>query len=155
MNDALKITLVILNLITFCFGQKVTTGSEDKNVKENQTSQEIKSNKAKTKEEKWEDFFRKFKEAFAAKDKAQIVALTSQVFFDGGGGATITEWLDSTAFVNSQNFNHYKKILNNGVKNFKNPDTGDIYKATGKSEYLDLYFEYKGGKWFFGGVVGD
>ena len=151
MDRAIKKLLILFFCVSataLCFGQKNTTGPKE-------TSKEIKPNKRKTKEEKWEVFFPKFKQAFTAKDKAKIVAMTSLGFFDGGGGLTITEWLETVVFADNKEFNRCKKILNNGVHNFKNPNTGDIYKATGKGDYLDLYFEYIRGKWLFGGVVGD
>ena len=115
------------------------------------TQSKIKSD---DKEEKWGFFWESFKEEVYAKDIKQIANLTSKDFFDGGGGYTIQEWLNQVVFTNNDNFIEFKKTLQGGVKDFKKQD-GSLYKATGKSESGDLYFEFENGKWVFGGVVGD
>ncbi|MFT3911674.1 MAG: hypothetical protein QM737_19785 [Ferruginibacter sp.] len=111
------------------------------------------SNKKMSREEKWTIYWKAFTTAINTKDKKSIAALTSKDFYDGGGG-TVEQWLDGEVFVNEKQFNLYKTILKKGAKSFKN-EGGGPYKATGKNDSGDLFFEYKNSQWLFGGVVGD
>ena len=107
-----------------------------------------------SKEDKWEMFWTNFKSAIENKEKAKVKSLTSNDFFDGGGGSTILEWLESSVYSSNEDFDNFKIVLYSGVKTFRSPD-GKAYKATGNGEMGNLYFDYKNGKWLFGGVVGD
>jgi len=102
---------------------------------------------------KWNPFWKAFTEAFQAKDKNKIAALTSPQFYDGGG-ATIEQWLDAEVFANDKTYTHFMALLKKPVNSFKGFD-GSPYKATGKNKSGDLFFEYKKGQWLFGGMVGD
>jgi len=102
---------------------------------------------------KWNTFWKAFTEAFQAKDKKRLVALTSPQFYDGGG-ATIDQWLDGEVFGNEKTYAHFVALLKKPVTSFKGFDSNP-YKATGKNKSGDLFFEYRKGQWLFGGMVGD
>lgn len=105
-----------------------------------------------SKEEKWNSFWKNFINAVNTKDKKRIAELTSKDFYDGGGG-TVHEWLEMEVFFSDKHFSAFKSALLKGAKKFKG--LGDSYKATGKNNSGDLFFEYKNEQWVFGGVVGD
>ncbi len=102
-------------------------------------------------QQQWDFFWIEFKEAFKKKDKEKINMLT-KYFSTNGGDATLYQWLDADAFLNNENFIFYTDLLNKGVKDF---NYAGYWKATGKSEDGDLYFQYKNGNWFFSGIIGD
>ena len=101
----------------------------------------------------WDVFWKDFTIAINTKDTTKIAALTSKDFYDGGG-STIQQWLQSDVYANDKTFAAFNALLKKGVKNFKRFDSSP-YKATGKNKSGDLFFEYKKGKWLFGGIVGD
>lgn len=106
-------------------------------------------------EGKWQEFYENFKIGVANKDKELISVLTSKDFFDGGGGYTLTQWLDSMVFVNDQTLREFKAELNKKILDDTNRD-GDLLKTTGNSEHGGyLFFIYEKDKWLFGGVMGD
>jgi len=104
-------------------------------------------------ENKWAAFWKTFTAAVERHDTATIAGLTSVNFYDGGG-STIQQWLQADVYASDKTLARVKGILQKGVKNFKGFDPGP-YKATGKNKSGDLFFEYKKGKWLFGGIVGD
>jgi len=108
--------------------------------------------KALSKEGKWNSFWKDFTEAINSKNKSRIIELTAKDFYDGGGG-TVDYWMDSDVYSNEKRFNFYKALLKKGAKNFKGE--GLLYKATGKNDAGDLFFEYKNEQWLFGGIVAD
>lgn len=101
----------------------------------------------------WDFFWKDFITAINAKDTGKIAALTTKDFYDGGG-STIQQWLQSDVYANDKTVAAFNSLLKKGTKNFKGFD-GSPYKATGKNKPSDLFFEYKKGKWLFGGLVGD
>ena len=105
-------------------------------------------------EQKWSKFYDEFIAAVNAKDKDKISRLAAQDFFDGSGGETINEWLDSIVFNDKNNYIEFKKMLNGKIKNVALKE-GENEKATGNGNYGDLYFEYEKGQWKFGGIIGD
>lgn len=115
----------------------------------------IRAEKPKNKEEQWKEFFAKFKIAFNTKNKSAIYPLISKEFFAGGDNATGKQWIDRVFSEQTKSdfrdFQDLKEKLNRGVKNFNQSN----FKATGESDYGDLFFDYKGGEWTFGGLIGD
>jgi len=75
-------------------------------------------------------------------------------FFDGGGGQTPSEWL---RFINENERNGSWKDLQRSVatgtvNNRKWSSKGIPTKVTKDNVY---YFEFRKGRWYFAGVVGD
>jgi len=104
-------------------------------------------------EMKWVAFWKTFTTAIDTRDTATIARLSSANFYDGGG-STIQQWLQSDVYASDKTLARFKNILQKGVHPFKGFEPGP-YKATGKNRSGDYFFEYKKGRWLFGGVVGD
>ncbi|MEO8770405.1 MAG: hypothetical protein ABI402_09985 [Ferruginibacter sp.] len=109
--------------------------------------------KKNTREEKWTLFWKDFTNAITSKNKKRIAELVSKDFFDGGG-STLEQWLDNDVYFDNKHFNAIKLKLAKGAKSFNSYGYGP-YKATGKNNIGDLFFQYKNGNWEFGGLVGD
>ena len=109
--------------------------------------------KKNTREEKWTIFWKDFTTAIITKNKKRVAELVSKDFFDGGG-STLEQWLDSDVYFDSKHFNVIKLKLAKGARSFNNGNYAP-YKATGKNDIGDLFFQYKNGSWEFGGIVGD
>jgi hypothetical protein len=148
-----KLTLFITTTIVFFHFARASIGPESKSITNSIQSLNDSSIKKNTREEKWAIFWKDFTNAILTKNKKRIAELVSKDFFDGGG-STLEQWLDSDVYFDTKHFNAIKLKLAKGVRSFKNEGYGP-YKATGKNDIGDLFFQYKNGNWEFGGLVGD
>ncbi len=149
---SLKKQIMYRCLLIFAIAVSFTTISRGATGPNEKLTHEVSPVKKENREEKWMRFWKAFMSAVNNKDIKQITALTSKDFYDGGGG-TVKEWLEFEVFFSDQHFSEFKFSLKKGARKFK--DEGENYKATGKNDSGDLFFEYKNEQWYFGGVVGD
>jgi hypothetical protein len=103
---------------------------------------------------RWVGFWRQFTVAIKKKDTDAIKKMMPEDFFDGGGGQTPSEWL---RFINENERNGSWKDLQRSVatgtvNNRKWSSKGIPTKVTKDNGY---YFEFRKGRWYFAGVVGD
>jgi hypothetical protein len=102
----------------------------------------------------WPAFWRTFTTAVKKKDKAAMMKVMPNDFFDGGGGLTPGEWLQYID-ENEQNgsWKDLQRSFARGTKINRNWDNKGIpTKVTKDNGY---YFEFRKGRWYFAGVVGD
>ena len=103
----------------------------------------------------WPKFYTAFVTAVNKRDRAAMLQMMPDDFFDGGGGATASEWLQ---FIedNAKNgsWRDLKKSFSRGtVINRRGSRDGIPTRMTRDDGY---YFEFrKDRKWYFAGVVGD
>ena len=100
----------------------------------------------KSKEQLWDEYWTQFSKAVNQKDKTSMIELSlkGEAFFDGGGGSTASQWINS---ANNETWQYWQKAVNKGVKAFEKT------KKITKDEYM--IFEFKNGKWVWTGVMGD
>jgi hypothetical protein len=96
----------------------------------------------------WETFLVKFKAALVNKDKEKIMSMADKDnFFDGGGGATVLEFLNDADISKETGWDNLINSINNGTK-------GEDEKQTIGS-YPNLCFLKKNNQWYWKGIVGD
>ena len=106
-------------------------------------------------ERSWPTFWRQFTEAIKKKDRAALLRMMPNDFFDGGGGLTPKEWIQ---FIDENDrkgsWRDLQKSVAGGAKINRNRSAKGVpTKVTRDNAY---YFEFrKDGKWYFAGVVGD
>jgi hypothetical protein len=105
-------------------------------------------------ERSWSSFWRTFTVAIKKKDAATIRKVMPDDFFDGGGGLTPNEWLK---YIDDNKQNGSWRDLQRSVARGTVPDRnwrskGIPTKVTKDNGY---YFEFRNGRWYFAGVVGD
>lgn len=100
----------------------------------------------KTKEQLWDEFWTEFSAAVNKKDKKRMIELSlkGSDFFDGGGGGTAEQWINT---ADNETWQYWQKAVAKGVKTYEK-----IQKIT-KNDYM--IFEFKDGKWVWTAVVGD
>ena len=104
-----------------------------------------------SKEEKWNSFIKEFKTAVKNRDYLKIQSMASDDFdFGGGYYESISDFLkemyQNPDFENAAKFETYTDCR----------PTEDIYFRTlGPWEMGSFFFDYKDGKWYFSGIVGD
>lgn len=107
-----------------------------------------------TAERSWPPFWSQFKMAINKKDHAALLRVMPSDFFDGGGGYNAKEWL-KLMDENEQrgSWRDIKRSVAGGAKTHRAWSAkGMPTKVTRDNGY---YFEYRRGKWYFAGVVGD
>lgn len=99
-----------------------------------------------TKEQLWDAFWTKFSAAVNQRDKNAMIALSLQTneFFDGGGGGTAAQWINT---ADEETWKYWQKAITKGTKVFEKT------QRITKNDYM--YFDFKNGNWFWAGVVGD
>ena len=100
----------------------------------------------KTKEQLWDEFWTEFSAAVNKKDKKRMIELSlkGSDFFDGGGGGTAEQWINT---ADNETWQYWQKAVAKGVK---------TYEKTQKITKNDfIIFEFKAGKWVWTAVVGD
>ena len=104
-----------------------------------------------SKEEKWNSFIKEFKTAVKNHDYLKIQSMASDDFnFGGGYYENFSDFLKHMYqypdFENAAKFETYTDCR----------PTEDIYFRTlGPWEMGSFFFDYKDGKWYFSGIVGD
>jgi len=103
---------------------------------------------------RWVGFWRQFTVAINKKDTDAIRTMMYEDLSAGGGGLTPSEWL---RFIDENERNGSWKDLQSSVakgtvKNRNWTSKGIPTKVTKDNSY---YFEFRKGRWFFAGVVGD
>ncbi len=103
----------------------------------------------------WQSFYSGFRAAVNKRDRAAMLRLMPDDFFDGGGGETASEWLrfiDENA-KNGSWRDLQKSFARGTVINRDWSSKGIPTRVTKDNGY---YFEFrKDKKWYFAGVVGD
>jgi hypothetical protein len=104
---------------------------------------------------KWQSFYTSFRAAVNKRDRAAMLRMMPDDFFDGGGGDTASQWLgfiDNNARKGS--WRDLQKSFAQGTIVERHPNTVGIpTRVTKDNRY---YFEFrKDQKWYFAGVVGD
>lgn len=102
---------------------------------------------AATSDQKWDSFWAEFKSAMDSRDAQALRKLMADDFFDGGGGGTADEWLESIKRNNSWSYN--QKSIAGGAKTGKCP----VPCRTTKDGYL--VFENRNGKWLWAALGGE
>ncbi|MEP7236907.1 MAG: hypothetical protein ABI685_03545 [Ferruginibacter sp.] len=100
----------------------------------------------KSKDELWDEFWTQFSAAVNKKDKKSMIELSLKGpdFFDGGGGGTAEQWINT---ADNETWQYWQKAVAKGVK---------TYEKTQKITKNDfMIFEFKDGKWVWTAVVGD
>jgi hypothetical protein len=102
----------------------------------------------------WQSFYTKFRVAVNKRDRAAMLRMMPDDFFDGGGGSTASEWLQ---FIdkNAKNgsWRDLQKSFAAGTVINKNWSKRIPTRVTKDNGY---YFEFRRDKkWYFAGVVGD
>lgn len=103
----------------------------------------------------WPKFYATFRAAVNTRDKAAMLRMMPNDFFDGGGGSSASEWLrfiDENA--KSGSWRDLQKSFARGTIIQKEwSKKGTPTRVTRDNGY---YFEFrKNRKWYFAGVVGD
>lgn len=106
-----------------------------------------KTTTASTVDQKWESFWAEYKAAINQRDTQNLRKLMADDFFDGGGGGTADEWVESIQRNNSWNYN--QKSIAGGTKIGK----CDVPCRSTKDGYL--LFSYTNGKWLWTGLGGE
>src|SRR5436853_2945047 len=105
-------------------------------------------------ERSWPTFWRQFTMAINKKDRAALLRMMANDFFDGGGGLTPKEWLQYID-ENERNgsWRDLRRSLARGTKLNRNwSSKGVPTKVTRDNGY---YFEFRrDGKCYFAGVAG-
>lgn len=96
---------------------------------------------------KWEAFWSEFKAAVNKKDTPALRKLMADDFFDGGGGGTADQWLESIRSNDSWSYN--QKSIAGGTK----PGKCSVPCRTTKDGYL--VFENRNGKWLWAALGGE
>jgi hypothetical protein len=103
----------------------------------------------------WQSFYTAFRTAVNGRDRAAMLRMMPNDFFDGGGGGTASEWLqviDENA-KNGSWRDLQKSVAKGTVINRSWSSKGVPTRVTKDNGY---YFEFrKDKKWYFAGVVGD
>jgi hypothetical protein len=103
----------------------------------------------------WQEFYTAFRAAVNRRDRAAMLRMMPDDFFDGGGGETASEWLqfiDDNAKDGSWR-DLQKSFAQGTVINREWSKKGTPTRVTKDNGY---YFEFrKDKKWYFAGVVGD
>jgi hypothetical protein len=103
----------------------------------------------------WQGFYTEFRAAVNKRDRAAMLRMMPDDFFDGGGGSTASEWLrfiDENARRGSWR-DLQKSFARGTVINRDWSKKGTPTRVTRDNRY---YFEFrKDKKWRFAGVVGD
>jgi hypothetical protein len=103
----------------------------------------------------WQKFYTAFRAAVNKRDRAAMLRMMPDDFFDGGGGQTAGEWLQ---FIDDNAKNGswrdlQKSFAQGTVINRAWSKKGTPTRVTKDNGY---YFEFrKNKKWYFAGVVGD
>jgi hypothetical protein len=103
----------------------------------------------------WQQFYTAFRAAVNKRDRAAMLRMMPDDFFDGGGGATASEWLQ---FIDGNARNGswrdlQKSFAQGTVISREWSKKGVPTRITKDNGY---YFEFrKDKKWYFAGVVGD
>ncbi len=103
----------------------------------------------------WQNFYTAFRAAVNKRDRAAMLRMMPDDFFDGGGGMTASEWLQ---FIDENAKNGswrdlQKSFAQGTVINRKWSNKGIPTRVTKDNGY---YFEFRRDKkWYFAGVVGD
>jgi hypothetical protein len=103
----------------------------------------------------WQSFYAKFRAAVNKRDRAAMLRMMPDDFFDGGGGETASEWLQ---FIdkNAKNgsWRDLQKSFAQGTGINRNWNNKGIPTRVTKDN--GYYFEFRRDKrWYFAGVVGD
>ena len=103
----------------------------------------------------WQSFYSAFRAAVNKRDRATLLRMMPDDFFDGGGGGTASEWLrfiDENAKKGS-----WKDLQNSFARGtIIKRDWSDKGIPTRVTKDNGYYFEFrKDKKWYFAGVVGD
>jgi len=103
----------------------------------------------------WQTFYTEFRAAVKKRDRAAMLRMMPDDFFDGGGGLTASEWLQ---FIdeNAKNgsWRDLQKSFAQGTVTKRNWSRKGIPTRVTKDN--GYYFEFrKDKKWYFAGVVGD
>jgi hypothetical protein len=103
----------------------------------------------------WQSFYTEFRAAVNKRDRAALLRMMPDDFFDGGGGSTASEWLrliDENA-KNGSWRDLQKSFARGTVIKRSWSRKGTPTRVTKDNGY---YFEFrKDKKWYFAGVVGD
>ena len=103
----------------------------------------------------WQGFYSAFRAAVNKRNRAAMLRMMPDDFFDGGGGSTASEWLrfiDENA-KNGSWRDLQKSFAQGTVINRKWSSKGVPTRVTKDNKY---YFEFRRDKrWYFAGVVGD
>lgn len=96
----------------------------------------------------WPQFWRQFSTAINKKDRAALRRMMSNDFFDGGGGGTASDWIK---FMDqSKLWGEHQRSVALGTKPYK------LDKGPGRiTKNSHLIFEFKGGRWWWWGIMGD
>jgi hypothetical protein len=103
----------------------------------------------------WQSFYTAFRAAVGRRDRAAMLRVMPDDFFDGGGGSTAGEWLQ---FIDENARNGswrdlQKSFARGTVIHRQWSRKGAPTRVTKDNAY---YFEFRGDKkWYFAGVVGD
>ena len=112
------------------------------------TAQKPPSNAERT----WPSFWSAFKVALKAKDKPALAKMMPDDFFDGGGGLTAREWLQ---YIDENerkgSWIELQRSMAQGTRVSKSAKK----LPTRVTKNNDYYFEFRNGRWYFAGVVGD
>ena len=101
----------------------------------------------------WPAFWQAFSAAINKKDVAALRKMMPEDFFDGGGGMTPSEWLE---FINKNEANGSWRDLRSSVaRGTKVSREWSKKLPTRVTKDNGYYFEFRKGKWYFAGVVGD
>lgn len=103
----------------------------------------------------WPSFYSAFRAAVNKRDSAAMLRMMPDDFFDGGGGATASEWL---RFIEENAKNGSWRDLQNSFARGTviNRDWSSKGIPTRVTKDNGYYFEFrKDKKWYFAGVVGD
>lgn len=103
----------------------------------------------------WQSFYTSFRAAVSRRDRAAMLRMMPDDFFDGGGGMTAGEWLQ---FIDENAKNGswrdlQKSFARGTVLSRNRSNKGVPTRVTRDNGY---YFEFRRDKkWYFAGVVGD
>jgi hypothetical protein len=102
---------------------------------------------------KWTAFWHQFSAAIKKKNLEVIRKTIPADFFDGGGGMSPTEWLNYIK-ENERNgsWRDIQRSMARGTVPAKPNSPGTPTRITRDNGY---YFEFRNGRWYFAGVMGD
>jgi len=103
-------------------------------------------------ERAWSSFWSAFKVAIKAKDKARLLKMMPADFFDGGGGQTPTEWLQY--IDENERKGSWRDIRRTMARGTRVSSRREKLPTRFTMDH-SYYFEFRKGKWWFAGVVGD
>ena len=153
------ILILSTSLLIFSCGQNDAKQKEaeptgkDSTVKEKEIVQPVKDTPVatqpttqKSKDQLWDEFWSQFSAAVNKRDKKAMIELSLKGpdFFDGGGGGTAEQWINT---ADDETWKYWQKAMTKGVKTYEKTQ-----KIT-KNDYM--IFEFKNGKWVWTAVVGD